>query len=90
MRTAKSGRRPRAGSVAKAKPTIDAETTVEENVGVSELARRKDAVVLLVVAFAVFYLVSQPEAAADAVRGALEAVGAAFDAIIRFFRALAG
>ena len=47
-------------------------------------------VVLLVIAFAVFYLVSQPEAAADAVRGALEAVGAAFDAIIRFFRALAG
>ena len=53
----------------------------------TDVARK--AVVLLVIAFAVFYLVSQPEGAADAVKGALAAVGDAFDAIIRFFKALA-
>ena len=53
----------------------------------TDVARK--AVVFLVIAFAVFYLVSEPESAADAVRGALSAVGDAMDAIIRFFNALA-
>ncbi len=52
-----------------------------------DVARK--AVILLAIAFAVFYLVSQPEGAADAVRGAFDAVIAAFDAIARFFGALA-
>jgi hypothetical protein len=45
----------------------------------------KKSLTLLVLAFAVFYLVTEPEAAADAVRGAFGAVGDAFDAVIRFF-----
>ena len=53
----------------------------------TDVARK--AVYLLVIGFAVFYLVSQPEGAADAVKGALTAVGDAMDAIIRFFNALA-
>jgi hypothetical protein len=58
-----------------------------EEDAVTDVARK--AVYLLVIGFAVFYLVSQPEAAADAVRGALSAVGDAMNAIIRFFNALA-
>ena len=53
----------------------------------TDVARK--AVYLLVIGFAVYYLVSQPEGAADAVRGALAAVGDAMNAIIRFFSALA-
>ncbi len=52
-----------------------------------DVARK--ALIVLAIGFAVFYLVSQPEAAADAVQGAFSAVGDAFDAIIRFFNALA-
>ena len=40
------------------------------------------------VAFALFYLLTQPHAAADAVRGAGGVVGNAFDAVISFFSAL--
>jgi hypothetical protein len=58
-----------------------------EEDAVTDVARK--AVYLLVIGFAVFYLVSQPESAADAVRGALSAVGDAMNAIIRFFNALA-
>ncbi|MBA2560420.1 MAG: hypothetical protein H0V07_11155 [Propionibacteriales bacterium] len=49
----------------------------------------KKSVTFLVVAFGLFYLVTQPEAAANAVRGAFDAVGQAFEAIIAFFNALA-
>jgi hypothetical protein len=42
----------------------------------------------LVIAFALFYLLSQPQGAADAVKGATAAVGAAFQSIIEFFTAL--
>ena len=49
----------------------------------------KKGVTLLVIAFALFYLVTQPEGAAAAVRGAFDAVAQAFSAIIRFFEALA-
>lgn len=42
----------------------------------------------LVVAFALFYLFSQPQGAADAVRGAASAVGLAFNSLIQFITAL--
>jgi hypothetical protein len=44
----------------------------------------------VVVAFAAFYLLSQPAAAADAVRGAALAVGVAFNSVIEFATALFG
>jgi hypothetical protein len=42
----------------------------------------------LVVAFALFYLITQPEGAATAVRGAADAVMVAFNSIIEFITAL--
>ena len=42
----------------------------------------------LVVAFALFYLLSQPQGAAEAVKGAGDAVGVAFNNVIEFFSAL--
>lgn len=42
----------------------------------------------LVIAFAAFYLVTQPAGAADAIKGAAAAVGVAFESIIRFLTAL--
>lgn len=42
----------------------------------------------LVVAFALFYLITQPAGAAEAVRGAADAVGVAFNSIIEFITAL--
>jgi hypothetical protein len=42
----------------------------------------------LVVAFALFYMLTQPEAAADVVRGAVAVVGDAFTATIAFITAL--
>ena len=44
----------------------------------------------LVVAFALFYLITQPAGAAEAVRGAADAVGVAFNSIIEFISALFG
>ena len=44
---------------------------------------------LAVIAFAVFYLLTQPASAADAVRGAGGVLQNAFDAIITFFNQLA-
>lgn len=43
---------------------------------------------LLVVGFAVFYLLTSPEGAADAVRGAGSAVATGFEKFIRFCGAL--
>ena len=43
---------------------------------------------VLAIAFAVFYMMTQPQAAADAVRGAVSIVGNAFDAVIAFISAL--
>ena len=40
------------------------------------------------VAFALFYLLTQPQSAAGAVRGAGGVVGSAFDAVITFISAL--
>ena len=42
----------------------------------------------LVIAFAAFYLFSQPAGAADAVRGAAAAVGTGFESVIEFATAL--
>ena len=44
---------------------------------------------VLVIAFAAFYLFTQPESAANAIQGAFEAVLNGFDQVIRFFTALA-
>lgn len=46
--------------------------------------------VLLVVTFAVFYLVTRPEDAASAVRTAFGALTRAFSSIVVFFTSLAG
>ncbi|MGZ5418542.1 MAG: hypothetical protein ACXWDI_15340 [Nocardioides sp.] len=42
----------------------------------------------LVIAFALFYMLTQPAGAAQAVRGAADAVGVAFNSIIEFISAL--
>jgi hypothetical protein len=47
-------------------------------------------VVVLIIAFAVFYLVTRPQDAANAVQGALGAVWGAGVAVVDFFVALAG
>jgi hypothetical protein len=48
----------------------------------------KKGLTFLVLAFIIYYLVTQPEGAAAAVRGAFDAVIDAFHAIIEFFNAL--
>jgi hypothetical protein len=48
----------------------------------------KKTLIWLAIAFAVFYLISQPSGAAGAVKGAANGVQAAFDAIITFFTSL--
>jgi hypothetical protein len=50
--------------------------------------RMKKVIIALVVAFALFYMLSQPQAAADAVRGAFGVVSDAFTATIAFLTAL--
>ena len=50
----------------------------------------KRMLLVLVVGFVLFYLVNQPQGAADAVRGAAAAVGTAVSSLITFFNALAG
>ena len=49
----------------------------------------KRILVILVVGFFLFYLIQQPESAAAAVRTVFDAVGVAFQAIVRFFTSLA-
>jgi hypothetical protein len=48
----------------------------------------KKVLTALVVAFALFYMLTQPQAAADVVRGAVGVVGDAFTATIAFITAL--
>ncbi len=50
----------------------------------------KRVLMLLVVAFAVFYLLSQPVAAADSVKVAAGGIGDAFHQIGRFLREVTG
>jgi len=49
----------------------------------------KRVLLVLVVGFFLFYLISQPEGAASAVRTVFNAVAIAFRAIVQFFSALA-
>ncbi|HET9780038.1 MAG TPA: hypothetical protein VFP81_12220 [Propionibacteriaceae bacterium] len=49
----------------------------------------KRIIVFLVVGFALFYLISQPQAAADAVRAIFGALARVFRSIIIFFQSLA-
>jgi hypothetical protein len=49
----------------------------------------KRVLVILIVGFFIFYLISQPEGAASAVRTVFAALGVAFRAIVRFFTSLA-
>jgi hypothetical protein len=48
----------------------------------------KKGLTFLVIAFALFYLVTQPAAAADAVKAVGDAIGQTFESIIAFFNAL--
>ena len=50
----------------------------------------KRVIVILIVGFFLFYLISQPEAAAAAVRTVFGALATAFRAIVQFFSSLAG
>ena len=50
----------------------------------------KRAVLALAIAFAVFYLVTRPEDAANAVQGLIGAIWGAGVAVVDFFVALAG
>ena len=47
-------------------------------------------IVFLVVGFFLFYLVSQPVAAANAVRGVVGGIAVVFRSILIFFQSLAG
>jgi hypothetical protein len=49
----------------------------------------KRIIIFLVVGFALFYLISQPQAAADAVRAIFQALARVFRSIIIFFQSLA-
>jgi hypothetical protein len=50
----------------------------------------KRILLVLLVGFALFYLIQQPEAAAAAVQNIFAAVGRAFNSILIFFSSLAG
>jgi hypothetical protein len=49
----------------------------------------KRIIVFLVLAFFLFYLIAQPEAAANAVRAIFEALARVFRSLITFFQSLA-
>lgn len=48
----------------------------------------KKVLIWLVLAFAVFYLISQPASAASAIKGAASGVAVAFTSVITFFTSL--
>ncbi|HEX6327282.1 MAG TPA: hypothetical protein VFZ72_11995 [Jiangellaceae bacterium] len=48
----------------------------------------KKVLTVLAIAFAAYYLITAPEAAADAVSGAASAVASLFESVIRFFTEL--
>ena len=50
----------------------------------------KKVLFFLVVGFALFYLITRPEGAAEAVRGVFTALIRAFSSIVTFFTSLAG
>jgi hypothetical protein len=50
----------------------------------------KRIIIFLFVGFLLFYLIAQPESAANAVRAVFGALGRVFRSIITFFQSLAG
>ena len=56
----------------------------------SEMTWVKQFIVFLVVGFFLFYLVSQPEAAANAVRGVIGGIALVLRSILIFFQTLIG
>jgi hypothetical protein len=50
----------------------------------------KRIILVLIVAFFIFYLIAQPESAASAVKIIFSGIGHAFRAVVKFFRSLAG
>jgi hypothetical protein len=60
------------------------ENAVSIPTGWEEVWVVKKVIAVVVIAFAAFYVFTQPEAAADAVRGAVEAVFDAFEQLTRF------
>jgi len=50
----------------------------------------KRIIIFLIVGFALFYLISQPEAAANAVQAVFAALAKVFRSIIIFFQSLSG
>ena len=56
----------------------------------SDMKWVKRIIVFLVVGFALFYLISQPEAAANAVEALFSALARVFRSIIVFFQSLSG
>lgn len=56
----------------------------------SDMTWFKRFIVFLVVGFFIFYLIAQPEAAANAVRAVFGALARVFRSIIVFFQSLAG
>ena len=56
----------------------------------SDMTWVKRFIVFLVVAFFLFYLIAQPEAAANAIRSLFGALARVFRSIIVFFQSLAG
>jgi hypothetical protein len=56
----------------------------------SDMVWLKRIIIFLVVGFFLFYLIAQPEAAANAVRAIFGALARVFRSIITFFQSLAG
>jgi hypothetical protein len=56
----------------------------------SDMRWVKRIIVFLVVAFFLFYLVAQPQEAANAIRGLFNALARVFQSVIVFFQSLAG
>lgn len=50
----------------------------------------KKILIWLAIGFAVFYLLSQPTGAANAIKGAADGIASAFNSIITFFTSLFG
>jgi uncharacterized membrane protein len=67
-------------------PTARASTTSHRRFARNDVMKKLLGIVAI--AFALFYLLTQPAAAADAVRNAVAIVGNAFDALTTFFTRL--
>ena len=56
--------------------------------GASDVKWTKKIIFVLIVGFCLFYLIQQPEGAAEAVRSVFGALAGAFQAIVTFFTSL--